>query len=498
MPGPIFIHIPRTGGNSVIQQLSDKNIPIIHHVYKVDLGKFVDDWKFTFMRDPCSRVVSTYSYLKAGGLSEEDSLDADKYVRPFSSFEEFVFNGLKKASEEQRHFRPQSYWIRDNNGKIVTQFIGRTERLQTDFDKVCDACGWPKSQLGIVNASKHEGIACTVEMRQHIMRIYSDDCSVLLDAEGAVMGGLMGRILSVFRKNQATETRDVIWEICFSEAKKTELNEPNLMNMCQTTLVAGFGGGDGRGKVVNLAEALGISGIQNPEANAHHGGPFPARSNVDNLSIDDVLDRIQERIPFKIKFPEFNGNCLQGFHTSRHGTITNRFIQYVWAMKRIMELCPDKNSSVIEIGAGFGVLGYFMELAGYTDYTVIDLSLVQACQTYFLSKNLPHRKLILSGEVPDPFSERHSNAIKLLHANDFKNVPKGRFSIMFNMDGFTEYGIEQATRYVQSDCAKMLLSVNHEVNLFRVCEIDQPLRKRAYRYPFWLRSGYVEELYVPK
>lgn len=161
-----------------------------------------------------------------------------------------------------------------------------------------------------------------------------------------------------------------------------------------------------------------------------------------------------------------------------------------------MELYPDPNTSIIEIGAGFGLLGYYLHGMGYRDYTVIDLALVNACQTYFLAQNLPDRKLILSGDVLDPFDRVHKDAIKLLHATDFHDVPKGRFRIMINMDGLTEYGYEVARKYVQSDCADTLLSINHEVNTFRVFDIEQPHRKLKQRSLFWLRPGYVEEIYL--
>jgi hypothetical protein len=66
---------------------------------------------------------------------------------------------------------------------------------------------------------------------------------------------------------------------------------------------------------------------------------------------------------------------------------------------------------------------------------------------------------------------------------------------MINMDGLSEMNKEDAIKYVSSDCAPLLLSVNHEINDFRVVDICKPYRKLVYRYPFWTRPGYVEELY---
>jgi hypothetical protein len=307
---------------------------------------------------------------------------------------------------------------------------------------------------------------------------------------------IVERILPVFDRNYATEKRDVIWDMCMKDALKTVINEHNLENMCCTSLVSGFGGGGGVPEIVRMAEALGIAGVSNPENDAAYGHHFPSPTNVEKLTTDEILDKIQAALPFQISFPDFYGNCYVGT-TTKYGVTSNRHIFYLWILKRIMELCPDRNSSIIEIGAGFGILGYYLHGIGYRDYTAIDLAMVNACQTYFLSRNIPDRNIILSGDVENPFDPEHKDSIKLLHATDFKDVPKNRFSIMVNMDGLTEYGIEAATKYVQSDCAPILLSINHEVNTFRVIDIEQPHRKLKSRYPFWLRAGYVEEVYAP-
>lgn len=305
---------------------------------------------------------------------------------------------------------------------------------------------------------------------------------------------IIDRILPVFAKNYPREVRDVIWNYCMNSAMQVPLTESNLENMCCTALVSGFGGGGGKEEIVKLAEALGVCGITNPENDRAHKRHMPPPVNVDNLTPDDVLNRIQSALPFKINFPPFSGNCTVGLPT-KFGVTSNRHIFYLWVLKRILELCPDPNTAIIEIGAGFGVLGYYLDRVGYRDYTTIDLALINACQTYFLSKNLPDRNIILSGDVENPFDLKHRDSIKLLHSTDFTAVPKDRFGLMVNMDGLTEMGASEAGKYAGSNCASMLFSINHEVNAYRVCDLKQN-RKRQYRYPFWLRDGYVEELYV--
>jgi len=88
--------------------------------------------------------MSAFAYLNGGGLTDEDAADAQEYTQPFPDFREFVFNGLERAACEQKHFRPQCYWLTDDDGRVVANFIGRTEALQAGFDFVCETVAGTK------------------------------------------------------------------------------------------------------------------------------------------------------------------------------------------------------------------------------------------------------------------------------------------------------------------------------------------------------------------
>jgi len=304
---------------------------------------------------------------------------------------------------------------------------------------------------------------------------------------------MINRILKPISRNRAIETLGTVWTTCMKHNMEIDITEETLQNMCVNQLTFGLFSShenvNDRETLEKLAYALGLYGIKNPESDSY--GIYP-RTSLKEVSSNELLKSIEKELGFPITFARlFTGGMVR--QESDFGRWSIRQIHYLWMMKKILELCPNRNSRIIEVGAGIGVLGFYLDKLGYKDYTIVDLARVNAGQAYYLSKNLPERNFILSGEVKNPFEDIKS--IKILHTSDFNNVPTGRYDLMVNIDGLTEYPVEDAKRYIHSDCAPMLLSINHEVNPFRVIEIAEPYKHLVYRTPFWLRDGYVEELY---
>jgi hypothetical protein len=256
------------------------------------------------------------------------------------------------------------------------------------------------------------------------------------------------------------------------------MTEQNLDNMADNNLCFGFFGG---------------SYIGNDEESHRQRALFSIKKLCEALGAKEDFNDVENKLGFELDMPLFVGGrkVLQ----TDWGIITDRHVHYLWVMKQIIDLFPDRNTSIIEIGAGLGLLGYFLDRTGYKDYTSIDLAYPNACQTYFLYKNLPGREIILSGEKINPYRYAYKNSLKLLHSTDFKNV-KGRWDIMINMDSLPEMVFIEAMKYIESD-VPLLLSINRENYNFKVCDIAMTCRKQLYRKPFTLRadSQYFEELY---
>ena len=72
------------------------------------IKKFDSYFKFTFVRNPYDRLFSAYTFLKKGGINDQDNNFAKKYLSEYNSFDNFVKFGLIKPEVlSWVHFKPQ-------------------------------------------------------------------------------------------------------------------------------------------------------------------------------------------------------------------------------------------------------------------------------------------------------------------------------------------------------------------------------------------------------
>jgi hypothetical protein len=106
----------------------------------VSAETFSSYFKFSFVRNPWSRILSEYRYRN--------------YFR-HHSFRDFVLNKLPQPGwdDKYRHIMPQFDMLHGNDGKPLMDFVGRFENLQADFDVVCEQLGISDSALPHRNQS---------------------------------------------------------------------------------------------------------------------------------------------------------------------------------------------------------------------------------------------------------------------------------------------------------------------------------------------------------
>ena len=172
----IFVHIPKNAGQSIenvflnlldldwetraplLLRYNDRpelGPPRLAHLraheyifYKyLSQELFNEYFKFTFVRNPWSRMVSIYKYLMFN----------HKYLK-FNrrcDFKSFLANAFKNKIWRNEYWfvRPQSDFVYAEDGRMLVDFIGKFENLQDDFNYVCQKIDLPSTEVPHVNKS---------------------------------------------------------------------------------------------------------------------------------------------------------------------------------------------------------------------------------------------------------------------------------------------------------------------------------------------------------
>ena len=174
--GFLFIHVPKCAGTSIGKSLSqltpltfyksgelDETTPElwkqatmtggIHHKEKhlsafeikkmIGSEKFDKLFKFTFVRNPANRLVSFYNFAR----NHKNPEIKNKHVRlALSSKNVNEFISLIALEKDLDLFFNQWRYIYDSNGEnSLMDYIGKTENVNDDFDKICHLSGLKKS-----------------------------------------------------------------------------------------------------------------------------------------------------------------------------------------------------------------------------------------------------------------------------------------------------------------------------------------------------------------
>jgi chondroitin 4-sulfotransferase 11 len=149
----IFVHIPKTGGISVLRCLNIDYRPLTSHSPLTYYPKYLREtaFSFTFVRNPFDRIVSAYNYLIQHRGNTADSHFADEHLKRHKNFNSFVKDFENNETlQTWLHFLPMTSFIDDE-----IKFVGRFENLQNDFNDVCDNIGILRIPLNKINVSKH-------------------------------------------------------------------------------------------------------------------------------------------------------------------------------------------------------------------------------------------------------------------------------------------------------------------------------------------------------
>lgn len=239
---------------------------------------------------------------------------------------------------------------------------------------------------------------------------------------------------------------------------------------------------DLKSQIDDLLVALGDEDLFNPAG----GNSYPYKNKPELRSVEEAVRTLDQHFRGKLAFPNpFAGEF--GIATSK-GVISYRAIQAIYqsllARRHAAHTC-------LEIGGGMGRTAYFGHLLGL-NYTIIDLPMTVVGQALFLASVLGEDAIWLIGDTAP-----RNNRIALLPPSELHSV--GQVDVVLNVDSLTEMGEKTATDYlawISANC-ETFVSINHEANYFKTAELCQSFYPSSLRSrcPYWLRTGYVEEVF---
>ena len=182
-----FIHINKTGGTSIEGAFNSKTL---HMTMKEHHANGEGDWytsfKFSFVRNPWDRMVSWFFWFNRDNVKDDGS---ESYLKLKSKFNRFIKN-IKNSHDVElypdtlencdkgRWVANQVDWLKDLNGNINMNFIGRYESLQKDFNSLCKKINKPTVKLSSEKKLKgkpHYSKFYNTNSIKTIERLYKDD-----------------------------------------------------------------------------------------------------------------------------------------------------------------------------------------------------------------------------------------------------------------------------------------------------------------------------------
>lgn len=248
-------------------------------------------------------------------------------------------------------------------------------------------------------------------------------------------------------------------------------------------------------KLVSLAEAVGAMPCENPEQGSW--------GKSIHTPIDKIVTLIEQKINLDITPPDIEGGLFKicGKSVNFH----DRDLHSIYTAWYIGTLLKEEGGAVCEIGAGTGRLAYWYWRMALGSYSIIDLPHINVIQGFYLLKALPDAEIRLYGESKDPGNDK--NEIRILPDHAINNLKHQEFNLILNQDAFPEIHSEVVRDYLVSIrelSSKYFLSINHESSPKFSGFVQNNVQELidevggytlVYRMPYWMRRGYVIELY---
>lgn len=244
-------------------------------------------------------------------------------------------------------------------------------------------------------------------------------------------------------------------------------------------------------KLICLAEAVGAITHENPEQ-----GPWGEHVKLD---VDTLTQLIERETGTSLQVP--GGIVPVTGIASTIGPIHYRHLNAYYAAWRVRSLAGSGDAAVCEYGAGNGIAAFYAHKMGVSSYTTLDLPITNVFSGWFLINALGGDQVHLQGE---PVVQQ---GVSILPSWKCADIKANAFDVVLNQDSFPEIDKTLLLSYfeiIQKTSKKYFLSINHETESpmadVKHSNVSKILKHNPHfalmsRSKYWIREGYVEELY---
>ena len=189
----VFIRIGKTGTTSVRTvletygqpyplspeefELYNRNIPAYHAREKLTPEVWDRYFTFSVVRNPWDWVISNLAYNRdklpfTTRFHPRRKITAEQILELWTFFKQHYHRGVTWSDTITQKSR-----LADPDGQILVDFVARLERIQEDFDTICERASLPRTTLARLNRTRRKPYRYyyTDETRELVADIYRDD-----------------------------------------------------------------------------------------------------------------------------------------------------------------------------------------------------------------------------------------------------------------------------------------------------------------------------------
>lgn len=188
----IFLHVPKSGGTSVARTLPGEDYCTVEErqphgtlrQYYAKYGKALCDsyFKFSIVRSPWDRLVSLYHFNRTRNMEGIRR----NYPQLVEQYTYAIENDFETWLRKPLFIDRQMYFLTLDEDFVHSRthhldFVGRFERLQQDFDTICDRLGLQRQLLPNIrhnSSHPHYTELYTPELAEIVARDYAQDLEV--------------------------------------------------------------------------------------------------------------------------------------------------------------------------------------------------------------------------------------------------------------------------------------------------------------------------------